>query len=142
VSASLRRTDATAHDAVAGPRHFLDLRDFDTATLRHMLDISAGFKGAHGVSSRPLAGRTLALIFEKPSTRTRVSFEVAMRQLGGDVIVLSAKEIATRAHAEGVIVLTCGTHGNVLRFLPPLSMPLELLEEAFDVVAEAFEATA
>jgi ornithine carbamoyltransferase len=58
-----------------------------------MLDISAGFKGAHGVSSRPLAGRTLALIFEKPSTRTRVSFEVAMRQLGGDVIVLSAKEM-------------------------------------------------
>ncbi|MBN9561913.1 MAG: ornithine carbamoyltransferase [Alphaproteobacteria bacterium] len=78
---------------MAGPRHFLDLRDFDTATLRHMLDIAAGFKGAHGVSSRPLAGRTLALIFEKPSTRTRVSFEVAMRQLGGDVIVLSAKEM-------------------------------------------------
>jgi ornithine carbamoyltransferase len=93
VSISLRRTDATAHDAVAGPRHFLDLRDFDAATLRHMLDIAAGFKGAHGVSSRPLAGRTLALIFEKPSTRTRVSFEVAMRQLGGDVIVLSAKEM-------------------------------------------------
>jgi len=93
VSASLRRTDATANDAVAGPRHFLDLRDFDTATLRHMLDIAAGFKGAHGVSSRPLAGRTLALVFEKPSTRTRVSFEVAMRQLGGDVIVLSAKEM-------------------------------------------------
>ena len=71
------------------PRHpaiSLDIRDLDTATLRHMLDIAAGFKNAGGPSSRPLAGKTIALIFEKPSTRTRVSFEVAMRQLGGDVI--------------------------------------------------------
>ncbi len=74
------------------PRHFLDLRDFDGATLRHMLDVAVGFKRA-GVSSRPLAGKTLALIFEKPSTRTRVSFEVAMRQLGGDVVVLSGSEM-------------------------------------------------
>lgn len=79
-------------DQGAGPRHFLDLRDFDPATLRHMLDIASGFKRAGGVSSRPLAGKTLALIFEKPSTRTRVSFEVGMRQLGGDVIVLPGKE--------------------------------------------------
>ncbi len=77
----------------SGPRHFLDLRDFDTATLRQMLDIASGFKRAGGVSSRPLAGKTLALIFEKPSTRTRVSFEVGMRQLGGDVIVLSGKDM-------------------------------------------------
>jgi ornithine carbamoyltransferase len=75
-----------------GPRHFLDLRDFDTATLRQMLDVALGFKRTGGVSSRPLAGKTLALIFEKPSTRTRVSFEVGMRQLGGDVIVLSGTE--------------------------------------------------
>ncbi len=74
------------------PRHFLDLRDFDTATLSHMLDVAVGFKRA-GTSSRPLAGKTLALIFEKPSTRTRVSFEVAMRQLGGDVVVLSGREM-------------------------------------------------
>ena len=67
------------------------LRDFDTATLRQMLDVASGYKQA-GVSSRPLAGKTIALIFEKPSTRTRVSFEVAMRRLGGDVIVLTGKE--------------------------------------------------
>ncbi|MGE0221704.1 MAG: ornithine carbamoyltransferase [Acetobacteraceae bacterium] len=78
---------------MAGPRHFLDLRDFDPATLRQMLDIASGFKRAGGVTSRPLAGKTLALIFEKPSTRTRVSFEVGMRQLGGDVIVLSGTEM-------------------------------------------------
>ncbi len=90
MSASLRRSDT--QDAALRPRHFLDLRDFDTATLRQMLEIADGFKQAKGVSSRPLAGKTLALIFDKPSTRTRVSFEVGMRQLGGDVIVLSAKD--------------------------------------------------
>jgi len=76
----------------AGPRHFLDLRDFEAATLRQMLEIATGFKRAGGVTSRPLVGKTLALIFEKPSTRTRVSFEVGMRQLGGEVVILSGKE--------------------------------------------------
>jgi len=95
MSASLRRDDAAGRsiDQGAGPRHFLDLRDFDPAVLRQMLDIASGFKRAGGLTSRPLAGKTLALIFEKPSTRTRVSFEVGMRQLGGDVIVLSASEM-------------------------------------------------
>jgi ornithine carbamoyltransferase len=85
-------TTGTATGGVQeAPRHFLDLADFDTATLRHMLDISSHMKAAES-SSRPLAGKTIALIFEKPSTRTRVSFEVAMRQLGGDVIVLSSRD--------------------------------------------------
>jgi len=50
--------------------------------------------------------------------------------------------VAAYCHAQGVVVLTCGTWGNVFRFLPPLSISDELLEEAFDVVAEAFAATA
>ena len=78
--------------AAEAPRHFLDLADFDGATLRHMLDIASHFKQAEA-SSRPLAGKTIALIFEKPSTRTRVSFELAMKQLGGDVIVLQAGDM-------------------------------------------------
>ena len=73
------------------PRHFLDLADFDGATLRRMLDFASHYKAAE-TSSRPLAGKTIALIFDKPSTRTRVSFEVAMRQLGGDVVVLSSRD--------------------------------------------------
>jgi 4-aminobutyrate aminotransferase/(S)-3-amino-2-methylpropionate transaminase len=51
-----------------------------------------------------------------------------------------AKEIATRSHAEGVIVLTCGTYGNVLRFLPPLSITDAQLDEAFDVIEAALAA--
>ncbi|HUW80352.1 MAG TPA: ornithine carbamoyltransferase, partial [Acidocella sp.] len=76
-----------------GPRHFLDLKDFSGAELRAMIDAAARFKRTRRGGKKPLAGKTLALIFEKPSTRTRVSFEVAMRELGGDVIVLSARDM-------------------------------------------------
>jgi 4-aminobutyrate aminotransferase/(S)-3-amino-2-methylpropionate transaminase len=51
-----------------------------------------------------------------------------------------AKAVSAAAHRQGVIVLTCGTHGNVLRFLPPLAISDELLHEAFDVLDEAFAA--
>lgn len=73
-------------------RHFLDIHALDTGALRGMLDYARTLKQSRG-QDRPLAGRTLALIFEKPSTRTRVSFEVGMRQLGGEVITLTGKEI-------------------------------------------------
>ena len=73
-------------------RHFLDIKDFEPGQLRQMLDVAAGYK-AGAPSSRPFAGRTLAMIFEKPSTRTRVSFELAMKQLGGDVINLTARDL-------------------------------------------------
>jgi ornithine carbamoyltransferase len=66
--------------------------DIEPATLRRMLDLAVQAKRG-AVTDKPLAGRTVALIFEKPSTRTRVSFEVGIRQLGGDAIVLSAKEM-------------------------------------------------
>jgi ornithine carbamoyltransferase len=74
----------------APPRHFLDIDRYQTAELRHILDL--GFAYKNGRRDRPLEGKTLAMIFEKPSTRTRVSFEVAMRQLGGDVIILNTAD--------------------------------------------------
>ena len=108
-----------AADKSPGLRHFLDLRDFDTATLRQMLDSAVAIKGARGSgAARPLAGKTLALIFEKPSTRTRVSFEVGMRQLGGDVVVLSGKEMQTgrgESAADTARVLSRYVDGIMLR---------------------------
>ncbi|MCF3945331.1 ornithine carbamoyltransferase [Acidiphilium sp. AL] len=75
------------------PRHFLDLSLIETPVLRRILDSAVRFKRAGRSAARPLAGRALALIFEKPSTRTRVSFEMAMRGLGGDVVMLSSREM-------------------------------------------------
>jgi ornithine carbamoyltransferase len=77
---------------VAAPRHFLDLDRVETSELRRMLDHGLAFKRGLD-STKPLAGKTLAMIFEKPSTRTRLSFEVAMKQLGGDVVVLSSSDM-------------------------------------------------
>ncbi|WP_114392181.1 ornithine carbamoyltransferase [Oleisolibacter albus] len=78
--------------AASPVRHFLDIHQYDTATLRAILDRALTLKHAKD-HPQPYRGKTLALIFEKPSTRTRVSFEVGMRQLGGEVITLTGKEI-------------------------------------------------
>lgn len=78
-----------------GIRHFLDLADLPSRELRRMIDLARDLKKNRRTPpvERPLAGRTLAMIFEKPSTRTRVSFDVAMRQLGGDAIMLTGQEM-------------------------------------------------
>ena len=73
-------------------RHFLDIKDFDAKTLQAILDDARALKTAlrsGGTHPQPLAGKSVAMIFEKPSTRTRVSFEVGISQLGGSPIILS-----------------------------------------------------
>jgi ornithine carbamoyltransferase len=78
---------------MADTRHFLDLDRIEKSELRRILDLGRAFKDGSAAGTRPLEGRTLAMIFEKPSTRTRVSFEVGIRQLGGEAVVLSPEEM-------------------------------------------------
>ena len=81
------------------PRHFLDLKDLDASTLRTILDVAVGIKRMQHKRARPLhpalplRGRALGLMLSKPSTRTRVSFEVGMQQLGGTVILLAPSDM-------------------------------------------------
>ncbi len=80
-------------------KHFVDVADLDTDTLRGILDASVAMKanrpaGGKGMldPDKPLAGKVLAMIFEQPSLRTRTSFDIGMRQLGGEAIMLSGDE--------------------------------------------------
>jgi len=77
------------------PKHFLDIDALDRKTLRAILDLAGAIKRKgrvpKAIKLRP--GAVLAMIFEKPSTRTRVSFEVAMHQLGGSAVVLDPQDM-------------------------------------------------
>jgi ornithine carbamoyltransferase len=81
----------------AEARHFLDLSEIPAEDLRRILDsaaaIKAGRRKGQAAAEKPLAGKVLAMIFDKPSTRTRVSFDLAMRELGGETIMLTGKEM-------------------------------------------------
>ena len=81
-------------------RHFLDLNELPLAELREVLNASLAMKAKLKAqqsggreADKPLKNKTLAMIFEKPSTRTRVSFDVGMRQLGGEAIMLTGAEM-------------------------------------------------
>ena len=111
-------------DSVRQVRHFLDLSEIAAADLRTILDTAAAIKAAWRRGSpareKPLAGKALAMIFDKPSTRTRVSFDIGMRQLGGDVVVLTGHEMQLgrgETIADTARVLSRFVDGIVIRTL-------------------------
>ncbi len=73
-------------------RDFLAITDFSRSEIQGLFDLAAKMKDG-GYRETPLAGKTLAMVFAKSSTRTRVSFEVGTTQLGGQALFLSAKDI-------------------------------------------------
>jgi len=126
-----------------GPRHFLDLHEIDASALRAMVDDArtrkdarAGLGQAARDADAPLAGKMLAMIFEKSSTRTRVSFDVGMRQLGGETIVLSAADMQlgrgeTVADTARVlsryvdaIMIRCGPHSTLTELAEHATVPV------------------
>src|SRR5690606_8043582 len=94
--APLKWQQAKQRQIMTTPRHFLDLSTLSAAELRGILDDAKERKArlkAGEPGSKPLEGKVLAMIFEKASTRTRVSFDVGMRQLGGETIMLTGTEM-------------------------------------------------
>jgi ornithine carbamoyltransferase len=75
------------------PTDFLSIRDFSPAEIHRFIDLARQIKAIPGAYARSLKGKTLAMIFEKPSLRTRVSFDVGIHQLGGFSLYLSPAEI-------------------------------------------------
>jgi ornithine carbamoyltransferase len=75
------------------PKDFLSIRDFTPQQIRHFLHVACQVKANPNIFSGALKGKTLAMIFEKPSLRTRVTFDVGMAQLGGHSLYLSPAEI-------------------------------------------------
>jgi ornithine carbamoyltransferase len=119
-----------------GLRHFLDLTDVPSSDLRGMIESSRAMKANwvrdRASAGRPLAGKTLAMIFDKPSTRTRVSFDVAMRQLGGDAILLTGHDMQLgrgETIADTARVLSRYVDAIMIRILDHAAL-LELAEHA------------
>ena len=120
-------------------RNFINLSDIDKRELRKIIDHakSQKQKGSTIKTDIPLVGKTLIMIFEKPSTRTRLSFELAMKKLGGDVLVLNPKESHYGSGDESihdtakilsqygdVVMMRTNKHEHFLEFSKHLEIPI------------------
>lgn len=126
---------ANAFKLSTNQRHFLDLGDLKSAEIRHILD------GARRIKSRRrealatdkfLAGKSIAMIFEQPSMRTRMSFDIAIRELGGESIMVTGKEIELgerESIADTARVLSRYVDGIMIRILDHKQL-VELAENA------------
>lgn len=118
------------------PTHFLDLSTIPGTELRGILDMAKDLKAHRDTHAKPLEGKTLVMIFEKNSTRTRISFEIAMLELGGHVVSLNAEQmqlgrgesvadtarvISRYGHA---IMLRADQHATLLELAEHASIPV------------------
>lgn len=120
------------------PRHFLSLMDISADEFRQLLVRAAELKTLHksGKVITPLSGKTLAMVFEKSSTRTRVSFEAGMAQLGGSAMFLSPRDLQigrgepiedtarVMSRMVDVIVMRTAEHSNVETFAANSEVPV------------------
>ncbi|BBI36116.1 ornithine carbamoyltransferase [Cohnella abietis] len=119
-------------------RDFLGLIDYSPEEIRYLLDLAVEIKRKHksGEVYQPLKGKSLGMIFEKSSTRTRVSFEVGMYQLGGQALFLSKNDIqmgrgetirdtaqTMSRYLDGIIIRTFG-HRNVVELARGATIPV------------------
>jgi len=117
-------------------RHFVSIADLDARDLRTLLDRAASLKNERSARQPQLGGRTLAQIFEKPSLRTRLSFDVGMTELGGHCVYLSPQEVGL-GRRESVadvarvvsrmvdaVVLRTNSHDTIEEFARYASIPV------------------
>ena len=122
-------------------RHFLDLDQLDTAMLRRIVDMAHAMKKAgrrvpKALRPADIELKSLVMIFEKPSTRTRVSFDLAMRQLGGQVLGLNHADLQTGrgepiadtarvlSRYADVIMLRANSHATLLEYAANATIPV------------------
>ncbi len=119
-------------------RHFISLLDLSPEELMSLLDRAAELKNEirQGIYSQSLQGRTLALLFDKSSTRTRVSFEAGMNQLGGYTLFLSPAEAQIGrgepiedtarviSRMVDIVAIRTGPHGNIIKFAENSNVPV------------------
>ena len=120
-------------------RNFINLADIDKRELRKIIDNAKSLKEKRSTLdlNTPLIGKTLIMIFEKPSTRTRLSFESAMQKLGGHVLILNPKESHYGSKDESVhdtakvlsqygdiVMMRTGKHEHFLEFSKHLEIPI------------------